>query len=124
MFSERAMHHVQHPRHEGPLPGATHYAQDGVPGEGHFCEVWLRMPNDSIEDARYKCHLCAGMIASASQMMELVIGRTKEQALLIDDRDLTLVLGGLPEGKEHCPQRAVRALHLALNTPVMNPVTK
>lgn len=116
MFSARAVQHIQHPRFEGPLENATHYGQEGTPGEGPYCQVWLRMPETVIEDARYKCNGCAAMIASASQAMELVVGRTTGEATRLEPHDLIVVLGGLPEGKEHCAERAVSALRKALQT--------
>ena len=40
--------------------------------------------------------------------------RTVQQALSVTTKDIDLLLGGLPEGKGHCPDLAVQALHDAL----------
>jgi hypothetical protein len=45
-------------------------------------------------------------------------GKTREKAQVIEPRDLELVLGGLPPGKEHCVSLAVKApgaLYKAIN---------
>lgn len=44
---------------------------------------------------------------------ELVTGRAVEKARLLTSQDLLLVLGGLPEGKEHFAGMAVAALGAA-----------
>lgn len=58
------------------------------------------------------------MIASSSQIAELAAGRSVAQAALIEPADLLLILGGLPEGKEACADRAVSALRKALSAPI------
>ena len=108
----------------GPLSCATHYGEDGVKGEGPYCRIWLRIVDEAIEEASFECNGCPSMIASASQISELVTGRTVSKAMLMEPHDLLLILGGLPEGKEACADRTVHALKKALATPLRPAGTK
>jgi len=45
---------------------------------------------------------------------QILTGRTIEQALTLTSRDLDLLLGGLPEGKGACADRAIEAVQQAL----------
>ena len=118
ILSPQAQKHVQSPRNMGMLAGATHFGVSGTKGEGPYCYIWLRIKDGSITDASFECNGCPSMIAASSQITELIVGRTVSQAGLIEPRDLLLILGGLPEGKEVCADRATRALHTALKSPI------
>lgn len=117
MLSEMALSHVHTPRNCGPLENATHYGQSGVPGEGPYVQMWLDVENDTISKAAYKCNGCPSMIASSSVTAQILTGRTTAQALLLEPKDLILILGGLPDGKESCAEKAVAALRNAIGSP-------
>ena len=108
----------------GALKDATHFGEDGVKGEGPYCRIWLKIVDGSIKEASFESNGCPSMIASGSQMSELVVGRSVSVAYLIEPSDLLLILGGLPEGKEACADRAVNALKKALATPIQPAGTK
>lgn len=115
MLSPLASEHVNRPRNCGPLEGATHYGQVGVPGEGPYVQMWLQVEHDTILSAAYRCNGCPSTIASSSLVAEIMTGRTVEQALKLTAEDVVTILGGLPDGKEPCAQMAVKALGEALN---------
>ena len=66
--------------------------------------------------AAYKTFGCPASIASASMVAELVEGLDVSEALAINEATLTQALGGLPEGKDHCPRLAIEALRRALSS--------
>lgn len=115
MFTAAVADHVHNPRNCGEMANATHYGQCGIPGDGPYVQLWLRIESGRILKATYNTNGCPAQIASASMAAQLLSGRTIEQALLIEARDIELLLGGLPEGKGHCPQMAVEALKSALS---------
>lgn len=43
MLSAIAAGHVHTPRNVGPLEGATHYGQSGIPGEGPYIQLWFKI---------------------------------------------------------------------------------
>ena len=102
------------PRRVGPLPHATHKGVAGHPGEGPYVVLYLMVRDETILQAAYLTFGCPAAIASASMAAELAEGRTLSEAGLIGETDIVAALGGLPEGKEHCPRLAVTALRDAV----------
>lgn len=116
MYSAVASEHFHQPRRVGPLEGATHTGTAGTPGGGPYVVLWFVVEQERIGQAAYKTFGCPAAIASASMAAQLAEGNTIREALALSEEALLLALGGLPEGKEHCPKLAIEALRLALNT--------
>jgi NifU-like protein len=114
MLSSLATDHVQRPRNIGPLEPPCQYGVSGVPGEGPFVELWVRVEGDQILSAAYKTLSCPSSIACASLACDLVRGRTVEVASRITSEDLKTILGGLPDGKGHMADHTIKALKNAL----------
>ena len=114
MFSAIALEHIADPKHSGSLEDATHFGGFGDPGGGPYVQLWLNVEGDKIVKASYETYGCPAAIATADFTAELLRGRTVAQALSITPKDLILLLGGLPEGKEGVPGMVVQALHRAL----------
>ena len=114
MYSELAQEHITNPRNPGPLEEATHKGVAGAPGEGPYMILWFVVRDGVILQAAFQTYGCAAAVASGSITTTLLTGRTVEQALRLTAADIDLVLGGLPEGKEHCPRLAADAVYLAL----------
>lgn len=113
MFSARTLDHVVNPRNTGPLEGGS-YGCAGVPGDGPYVEFWTQVAGGVISKATYRTYGCPAAIGSASCLAELVLQRAVEFAMTISDKDLDVMLGGLPEGKGHCAQLAIQALQSSL----------
>ena len=107
---------IQRPRFAGTWDGVTHEGCAGTPGEGPHLRLWLQVEGDTIVRAGYHTYGCPAALASGEMLCLLLRGRTTAWAQGLTAENLTRALGGLPEGKEHCPQLALAALHRALNT--------
>jgi len=114
MFSPAVLEHFLNPRNRGPLKEATCTGMAGVFGQGPYMQLWIRSEADQILDASFDTYGCPAAIACGSFISEWIKGRSTEQVGNITARDLDRILGGLPAGKEHCPELAVTALHSAL----------
>ncbi|RYG47564.1 hypothetical protein EON79_06985 [bacterium] len=110
LLSPRAAQHVHSPRNAGRFEGATHVGIGGVPGDGPYVRMWLRVEGQTVRRAGYECNGCPSSIAAASMAAGLATGRTLSQIALLEPCDLLLLLGGLPEGKEEYADLAVQAL--------------
>jgi nitrogen fixation NifU-like protein len=113
-LSQTALAFAQDARHRGELRGATHFGQSGCPGEGPFLQIWLRVADGRIVEARYHTYGCPTAMACGALACQLLTGRTLEQAALVTSDDLVTILVGVPEGKEHCPRMAQEAIAEAL----------
>jgi nitrogen fixation NifU-like protein len=110
IFSEFAQGHISRPRNRGEMDGADRYGFAGEPGGGPYVQIWLKVDQERIVQARYETNGCPSSIACSSILCELAIGRSVAKMRLIEPAELALIAGGLPEGKEHYADLAVRAL--------------
>jgi len=79
---------------------------------GDIMRVYLKVNgNNLIDDVRYEITGCAGAISAAMAAVDLVKGKTIDEALEINDGDVFKVLENIPEKKHHCIQLAVKTMH-------------
>jgi NifU-like protein involved in Fe-S cluster formation len=82
---------------------------------GDIIELYLKVnETDIIEDAKFHYLGCPGSASSASAMIELVKGKTIEEAKKITENDVLNALGGLPKTKLDCPKLAIKTLRKAI----------
>ena len=82
---------------------------------GDTMKIYLKVDeHEIVQDVKYEITGCAGAISAAMATVDLVKGKTVEQALKINDGDVFRVLGSIPEKKHHCIQLAVKTMHLGL----------
>src|SRR4029450_3957409 len=81
LYQEIILDHSRHPRHFGPIAGASHVAEGHNPLCGDKVKIYLSVDaNDRIADVSFEGRGCAISVASASLMTEMLKGRTVEQA--------------------------------------------
>ena len=81
---------------------------------GDTMEVFLKIESNVIKDAKFRAIGCAGAFTSGSALMELIKGKTLEQAEKIEENDIINHLGGIPKQKIHCACLAKRTLQKAI----------
>jgi nitrogen fixation NifU-like protein len=74
-------------------------------------KVYLKVDDNHINDVRYEITGCAGAISAAMAAVDLVKGKTIDEALEMNDGDVFKVLENIPEKKHHCIQLAVKTMH-------------
>ena len=139
LYRELILDHARSPRHFGKLPDATHSAEGINPLCGDKLKMYFRIDaDDRISDACFEGSGCAISVASASLLMDTVIGLKTDDALKYfsvlverlagrsaaenDDADTDINLGKLRalEGVKEFPSRvkcATLAWH-ALNSAI------
>jgi nitrogen fixation NifU-like protein len=81
---------------------------------GDTMEVFLRIASNIIEDAKFMAIGCAGAFASGSALMEMIKGKTLEDAEKINEEDIMNHLEKIPKQKIHCACLAKRTLRQAI----------
>jgi nitrogen fixation protein NifU and related proteins len=100
VYQELILQHSRHPRHHGALPEATHAATGDNPLCGDRYEVRLRVDESGvIRDAAFEGAGCAISKASASLMLDAVIGLSREEFERLF-QDFHLVVRGDPQAPE------------------------
>ena len=95
------------PRTLGEMADADLVGQEGVPGEGPFMTMYLKLEGDIVREAGFQTYNCPYAVACGSWVTRWLVGRTIEQARLLEP------------GSERAPRRtAVRqgALRVARRT--------
>jgi len=87
----------------------------GNPVCGDIMEMYIKVRNNVIVDAKFKTFGCGAAIATSSMVTELVKGKTVDEALTVSNRAVAEALGGLPPIKMHCSVLAEQALKSAID---------
>ncbi len=87
----------------------------GDPACGDCFKVWIRVDDDRLAQVTHKVLGCPTAIACCSMMSELATGLSVDAAYQLDDVDIMVALGGLPEAKQHCSNHAAAALREAID---------
>ncbi|MDD5450139.1 MAG: Fe-S cluster assembly scaffold protein NifU [Candidatus Omnitrophica bacterium] len=114
-YSEKVMDHFKNPRNVGDMPDADGVGHVGNPTCGDIMELYLKVRDGIIVDAKFKTFGCGAAIATSSMVTELVKGKTVHEALKISNRAVAEALGGLPPIKMHCSLLAEQALKSAID---------
>lgn len=77
---------------------------------GDAMQIYLKINNDQITDAKFQAIGCAAAYASGSTLTEMIKGKTLEEAEKISEKEIIDYLGGLPVPKFHCACLAKRTL--------------
>jgi nitrogen fixation protein NifU and related proteins len=109
MYSPQVLDHFQHPRNPGEVANPDASAQIENPACGDVLKLTLRVTDGRIEEIRFLAQGCVPAMACASQLTELLKGRTIVEARELRREELVRALGGLPQASSH-------ASHLAMDT--------
>ncbi len=83
---------------------------------GDMYNFFLKIgPGAVIEDISYFTTGCGFGTATCSLVVDLAKGKTIDEASAISTDEIERELGGYPEKKKDYPQRALEALHVALD---------
>lgn len=97
----------------------------GNPICGDQMKMYIKVKDGKIEDIRWKTYGCASAIASTSALSEIAKGKTLDEALEIDAKQIDDYLGNLPKHKFHCSVLGHEALADAIkNYRSQNPEKK
>lgn len=114
MYNDIVMDHFSDPRNVGELPDANGIGEIGNPIDGDKIKIFIKVVNNLLVDVRFRTFGCGAAIASSSMVTVLAIGKTLEEALNIQNEDVSEALGGLPKEKLLCSNIAADALHNAI----------
>ena len=113
LYSERTLEEAYNPKNVGVLEDPDGYARITGPC-GDTMQIHLKVADAKIVDCKFITDGCGPSTASGSAVTEMAKGKTIEDALLIQDKDILAVLDGLPEESIHCPVLAVNTLRAAI----------
>ena len=113
-YSEKVMEHFRNPHNVGEIENPDGTGHVGNPVCGDIMELYIKVKDDVIVDAKFKTFGCGAAIATSSMVTDLVKGKTVKEALAVSNRAVAEALGGLPKIKLHCSVLAEQALKSAI----------
>ncbi len=115
MYNDTVIDHLTNPRNTGEIPDADGYAEVTSPTCGDMMQIFIKVEENRIADAKFKTFGCGAAIASSSMATELIKGKTLEEAWTVSNGAVVRALNGLPEPKVHCSVLAEEGIHAAIN---------
>jgi len=85
----------------------------GAPACGDVMKLQIKLNDNVIEDVKFKTYGCGSAIASSTMFVDMLKGKTIEEAKLIKDKDIAEALE-LPAIKLHCSVLAEDSIRQAI----------
>lgn len=114
MYTDKVMDHFTNPRNVGEIENPSGVGEVGNVKCGDIMRIYLKIENDVIEDVKFKTFGCGSAIASSSIATVMLMGKTVDEALELNNKDFVSALGGLPSVKLHCSVLAEEAFKSAV----------
>ncbi len=109
---------IASPQNIGEMSDADAVGTVGSPDCGDMVRLWIKYKERDgqkvIDKASFQSFGCQTAIAVASMATQMILGKTKEEAMKMDAGELSAPLGPLPPMKIHCGQMVEGALKAAL----------
>jgi len=126
-FQKRVEAAIADPQNMGEMTGADAVGTVGNADCGDMLRVWVKFKEENgrkvIDKASFQSFGCETAIAAASLAMELIRGKTPEEAILLRGEEFAKDLGPLPPTKVHCTQLVEGAIRSALDPAAKPPAT-
>ncbi|CAA6679196.1 MULTISPECIES: Fe-S cluster assembly sulfur transfer protein SufU [unclassified Lentimonas] len=86
LYQDIILDHNKRPRHYGVLEGCTHTAEGYNPICGDKLTVYLIVKDERIVALQFEAACCAICKSSASMMTEALLGKTLDEAAVMEQR--------------------------------------
>ena len=116
-YSDKVLDHYENPRNVGTFDKedtTVGTGMVGAPACGDVMRLQIKVNGEGvIEDAKFKTYGCGSAIASSSELVEMLIGKTLEEAKAIKNIEIVEALE-LPPIKIHCSVLAEDSIKQAI----------
>ena len=112
-YSDKAIEYFQKKENVGFLENANQITDLTGPC-GDSMKISLNIQDETIDDAKIQVLGCPGAVASACAVVNLIKGRSLEEAKRLDLDALYAELEKLPKQKVHCARLALKTMQKAV----------
>lgn len=115
-YREQIMDHYRNPRFRGRLDAPTASYEELNPLCGDMIHIDLTVDDGTVAAARFDGHGCAVSQASASMLLEELVGKSVEEVTAFGRDDLFALLGvALSPARMKCALLSLGVLRIALH---------
>ena len=119
-YSKKVLQHFNKPHNYGKMKSPDGVGRVGNIVCGDLMELFIKVTKNKkgqeiIKDVKFSTYGCLAAIASSSILTDLVKGKTLDEAINFDRKEIVDELGGLPPIKIHCSVLAGDALLEAIH---------
>jgi nitrogen fixation NifU-like protein len=112
-YSEKAISYYIDKKNMGSLINADQVSE--LTGHcGDTMKIYLKVEEGIIKDAKIQVVGCPGAVASAMAAMDMIRGKTLDEALELKDRDIFRELEEIPDQKQHCIRLTNKTIQKAI----------
>ena len=110
-YNEKVIEVFSNPKNVGKIDNADGVGTVGNATCGDIMKIYLKVDeNEVIIDAKVKTFGCAAAIVSSDVAVDLIKGKTIDEAMKVTNQDVLDVLGEMPSHKIHCSVLAQEAI--------------
>ena len=102
-YSQALIERFRNPKNVGEIADANGIGRVGNASCGDIMEIYLKIENNIVVDAKFKTFGCGAAVATSSMATEMVKGKTIDEALAITNVAVAEALDGLPPVKMRRP---------------------
>src|SRR4030042_1746686 len=114
VYNKKVMEHFKNPRNVGEIENPDGVGHVGNPVCGDIMELYIKVKDGIIVDAKFKTFGCGAAIATSSMITEIVKGKSLKEALKISNKTVAEALEGVQAVQMHCSALAEDALKSAI----------
>jgi len=102
LYSKKVIEYFKNPRNVGEIENPDGIGYVGDPSWGIEMELYIKVNDSIIVDAKFKTFGCGAAISASSMVTEILKGKSIKDALNISNQAVAEALDGLPPPKMHC----------------------
>ncbi|HLP45063.1 MAG TPA: Fe-S cluster assembly scaffold protein NifU [Candidatus Kapabacteria bacterium] len=114
MYSKKVMEHFQSSKNYGKIENADGIGKVGNKRCGDVMWIYIKVDDGIIVDAKFETFGCVAAIATSSMAIDMIKGKSVNDALTITNKAVAEALEGLPPEKMHCSLLAEEGIKAAI----------
>jgi len=113
LFTTEVMKRFKNPKNAGDLKTFNGLGNAGDPGCSDVVEIKIQFVNHRVKNAKFKVFGCPGAVSTTDVFIDMIKGKTIEEASNINEEAIGTALGGLSVDSMHCVHLPLQAFRKA-----------
>lgn len=113
MFTTEVRKRFKNPKNAGDLKTFNGLGNAGDPGCSDVVEIKIQFVNSRVKNAKFKVFGCPGAVSTTDVFIDMIKGKTIQEASNINEEAIATALGGLSVDSMHCAHLPLQAFRKA-----------